>query len=113
MDRGSVDHGQPLLVDLFETPSVPDAGKRLLRTAEVARLFEVSGRTISEWARRGRIPSVRTPGGHRRYPADLIMSMVQGQHDRSGTTRVVHPQVAQLTTKEGYRPSLTFVERRA
>jgi excisionase family DNA binding protein len=47
-------------------------GERLLRTSDVALLFQVSERTVSEWARRGRVPSVRTPGGHRRYPADQI-----------------------------------------
>jgi excisionase family DNA binding protein len=44
----------------------------MLRTADVALLFEVSERTVSEWAKKGQIPSVRTPGGHRRYPADGI-----------------------------------------
>lgn len=38
----------------------------------MAVLFEVSERTVTEWAARGRIPSVRTPGGHRRYPAAVI-----------------------------------------
>jgi excisionase family DNA binding protein len=44
----------------------------MLRTADVALLFEVSERTVSEWAKKGQIPSVRTPGGHRRYPAEGI-----------------------------------------
>ncbi|MBW3556962.1 MAG: helix-turn-helix domain-containing protein [Actinobacteria bacterium] len=51
---------------------------RLLRTREVARLFQVSERTVAEWARRGRIPSVRTPGGHRLYPADQIRALLTG-----------------------------------
>lgn len=49
----------------------------MLRTSDVAVLFEVSERTVSEWARRGQIPSVRTPGGHRRYPADAIRSLLE------------------------------------
>ena len=28
----------------------------LLRTSDVAALFQVSTRTVSEWARRGRVP---------------------------------------------------------
>ncbi len=44
----------------------------MLRTADVALLCEVAERTVSEWAKKGQIPSVRTPGGHRRYPAEGI-----------------------------------------
>ena len=63
---------QQLLNLLFgdTVPSVLEG--TMLRTADVAILFEVSERTVSEWARRGQIPSVRTPGGHRRYPAESI-----------------------------------------
>ena len=50
---------------------------RLLRTREVALLFRVSERAVTDWARRGRIPSVRTPGGHRRYPADLVWALLE------------------------------------
>jgi excisionase family DNA binding protein len=50
---------------------------RFLRTSDVAMLFQVSERTVAEWARRGRIPAVRTPGGHRRYPATEIRSLLE------------------------------------
>jgi excisionase family DNA binding protein len=57
---------------------------RLLRTREVALLFQVSERAVTDWARKGRIPSVRTPGGHRRYPADqvkLLLERASGRGD--------------------------------
>ncbi|HEX2849758.1 MAG TPA: helix-turn-helix domain-containing protein [Acidimicrobiales bacterium] len=66
-----------LLRELFGSGGVPPMlSGRLLRTREVARLFQVSERTVAEWARRGRIPSVRTPGGHRLYPADRIRELL-------------------------------------
>jgi len=73
--RADNDERAALLVDLFgqQLPSV--ASERLLRTSDVALLFQVSERTVSEWARRGRVPSVRTPGGHRRYPAEQIRQL--------------------------------------
>lgn len=51
-------------------------GGRLLRTREVAMLFEVSERAVTDWATKGRIGSIRTPGGHRRYPAEAIARML-------------------------------------
>jgi excisionase family DNA binding protein len=55
-----------------------DLRGRLLRTREVALLFRVSERAVTDWARRGRIPSVRTPGGHRRYPASEVWALLEG-----------------------------------
>jgi excisionase family DNA binding protein len=52
---------------------------RLLRTREVALLFEVSERAVTDWATKGRIPSIRTPGGHRRYPADAVAGMLAAE----------------------------------
>jgi excisionase family DNA binding protein len=66
------DQRRRLLTDLYGQQVPPAIKGDLLRTSDVARLFQVSERTVSDWARRGRIPSVRTPGGHRRYPADEI-----------------------------------------
>jgi excisionase family DNA binding protein len=74
-----------LLNDLFgEGQAVPtEVSERLLRTCDVALLFQVSERTVSEWARKGRVPSVRTPGGHRRYPANQIRQLLL--NGRSGS----------------------------
>ena len=58
-------------------PDGPDRAPDLLRTVDVARMFQVSTRTVSEWARRGRVPCMRTPGGQWRYPADAIQRLVQ------------------------------------
>jgi excisionase family DNA binding protein len=68
---------QELLGVLFGTDVPAVLEGQLLRTSDVALLFEVSERTVSEWAKKGQIPSVRTPGGHRRYPADGIKSLLE------------------------------------
>lgn len=39
----------------------------LLTPREVAELFGVRTTTIARWVREGRLPSMLTPGGHRRY----------------------------------------------
>lgn len=40
---------------------------RLLTPAEVAALFRVDPKTVTRWAQQGKIRSIRTLGGHRRY----------------------------------------------
>src|SRR6185503_9749019 len=42
-------------------------GERLLTPGEVAALFRVDPKTVTRWATAGRIGSIRTPGGHRRF----------------------------------------------
>jgi excisionase family DNA binding protein len=39
----------------------------LLTPAEVASLFRVDPKTVTRWANAGRLSSIRTLGGHRRY----------------------------------------------
>ena len=73
-----------LLEELWTSrPDTGMLGGRLLRTREVALLFQVSERAVTDWARKGRIRSVRTPGGHRRYPANEVRILLQasGQGD--------------------------------
>ena len=53
-----------------------NGNREYLRTAEVARLLRVSPKTISRWAKEGRLPFVTTLGGHRRYPAQPIHELV-------------------------------------
>ena len=72
-----------LLEELWTSRPDPGMmGGRLLRTREVALLFQVSERAVTDWAGKGRLPSVRTPGGHRRYPV-CIGRPVRSQPARS------------------------------
>jgi excisionase family DNA binding protein len=41
--------------------------ERLLTPAEVAVMFRVDPKTVTRWARAGKLTSIRTLGGHRRY----------------------------------------------
>ncbi|MCC7078643.1 MAG: helix-turn-helix domain-containing protein [Acidimicrobiia bacterium] len=47
-----------------------------MTVSEVADLFGVSGKTVSRWAREGRISSVRTLGGHRRFRENDIRELL-------------------------------------
>ena len=50
----------------------PDA---LLTPAEVASLFRVTPKTVTRWAEAGKLPVVRTLGGHRRFPAGAVFQL--------------------------------------
>ena len=39
----------------------------LLTPAEVGKLFRVDPKTVTRWAKAGKLSSIRTLGGHRRY----------------------------------------------
>jgi excisionase family DNA binding protein len=56
--------------------TVPDAD-RLLTPAEVAAMFRVDPKTVTRWARDGRLTAVRTLGGHRRYREAEVLSLLR------------------------------------
>jgi excisionase family DNA binding protein len=49
------------------TTTTAHAPERLLTPSEVAVMFRVDPKTVNRWAKAGRLASIRTPGGHRRY----------------------------------------------
>src|SRR5215218_6360388 len=50
-------------------------GPRYLHPAEVADILHVSPKTVSRWAKEGKLPFLKTLGGHRRYPATEIRQL--------------------------------------
>jgi excisionase family DNA binding protein len=54
---------------------VPEADE-LLTPAEVAALFRVDPKTVTRWAKAGKLTSIRTLGGHRRYRAAEVRSLL-------------------------------------
>lgn len=49
----------------------------LLTPAEVAALFRVDPKTVTRWAKAGKLSSIRTLGGHRRYSASEIRRLFE------------------------------------
>jgi excisionase family DNA binding protein len=64
----------PPRIDLTEPAGAPDA---LLTPAEVARLFRVNPKTVTRWARAGKLTAIRTLGGHRRFRASEIQRCLE------------------------------------
>ena len=55
-----------------------------LRPAEVADLLSVSPKTVTRWAKEGKLPFMQTLGGHRRYPEAEIRELIDVLHQTSG-----------------------------
>jgi len=63
--------------------TVSDNGEKLLTPAEVASMFRVDPKTVTRWAKAGKLSSIRTLGGHRRYRESEIRSLIDGSNSRS------------------------------
>ena len=48
----------------------------LMTPREVAALFRVDPKTVTRWADEGRLSSIRTLGGHRRYKSDEVYALL-------------------------------------
>jgi excisionase family DNA binding protein len=61
----------------------PNGAEALLTPSEVAALFRVNPKTVSRWARAGKLHAIRTLGGHRRFRASEVQrcfaELAQGQ----------------------------------
>ena len=53
--------------------------EELLTPSEVAKLFRVDPKTVTRWAKSGKLSSIRTLGGHRRYRASEVRQLLEGQ----------------------------------
>jgi excisionase family DNA binding protein len=48
----------------------------LLTPAEVAKLFKVDPKTVTRWAKAGKLTAIRTLGGHRRYRQSEVHNLL-------------------------------------
>ncbi len=51
--------------------------ENLLTPAEVASLFRVDPKTVTRWAKAGKLTSIRTLGGHRRYKESEVKALLK------------------------------------
>jgi excisionase family DNA binding protein len=65
---------------------VVESRDRLLTPGEVASLFRVDPKTVTRWAAAGRINSIRTPGGHRRFRESEIRALLRQDGSAEPTT---------------------------
>lgn len=58
--------------------------QQMLTTSEVSALFRVDPKTVTRWAKAGRLTSYRTLGGHRRYLESEVRALLaESERQRS------------------------------
>lgn len=57
---------------------IQQAPEPLLTPKEVASMFRVDPKTVTRWAKTGRLSAIRTLGGHRRYRESQIRRLLGG-----------------------------------
>ncbi|MBU3753373.1 MAG: BldC family transcriptional regulator [Candidatus Nanopelagicaceae bacterium] len=55
----------------------------LLTPAEVASLFRVDPKTVTRWAKAGKLTAIRTLGGHRRYRQSEVQNLLKSNLDKN------------------------------
>jgi excisionase family DNA binding protein len=60
------------------SPGAEPSSGALLTPSEVATLFRVDPKTVTRWAKAGKISAIRTLGGHRRFHEDEVRTLLSG-----------------------------------
>lgn len=66
-------HGNKVHGSSSRSPAIP----KLLRTSDVATIFQVTERTVTNWVAAGQLPSMRTVGGRLRFQHSDIMALIE------------------------------------
>ena len=62
--------------------------ENLLTPAEVAALFRVDPKTVTRWAKAGKLTSIRTLGGHRRYKESEVKALLKSIAPNTSSNQV-------------------------
>ena len=76
---------------------------QLLTPSEVAALFRVDPKTVTRWAKAGKLTSIRTLGGHRRYHATEVHALLDAQSGSRAGEVVAH-DASHATPPGGFPP---------
>jgi len=79
----------------------------LLTPGEVAALFRVDPKTVTRWAKAGRISAIRTPGGHCRFRQADVDALLEGNQPIIALSVDPMPGTAENAVKTSYTRNFT------
>jgi excisionase family DNA binding protein len=62
----------------------PQPRDEYLTPAAVAAIFFVDPKTVTRWATAGKLPAIRTPGGHHRFLKSDVLALLDPVHAAAG-----------------------------
>jgi excisionase family DNA binding protein len=67
--------------------------KNYITTGEAAAIFDVDPDSVLRWIKSGKIPAIRTPGGHYRIPRNLFINKMikESSHEEKNDIRSTLP----------------------
>ena len=87
-----------MTIEQSATRHVAPGRDRLLTPGEVATLFRVDPKTVTRWAAAGRIGSIRTPGGHRRFRESEVRALLRGDVEGATASVPAQPTASSMST---------------
>ena len=66
-------------------PNINRESEVLLTPSEVASLFRVDPKTVTRWAKAGKLTAIRTLGGHRRYRQSEVLGLLKANQNSGGS----------------------------
>jgi excisionase family DNA binding protein len=64
----------------------------LLTPAEVAALFRVDPKTVTRWAKAGKLTAIKTLGGHRRYRQSEVQALLKSASPSTAVLNSLPPE---------------------
>lgn len=88
---------------------------RLLTPGEVAALFRVDPKTVTRWAKAGKISRIRTVGGHGRFLESQILALLKSEGIETPDDLIPEPRtpatVQPATVAPGRVPAMRDSDR--
>ncbi|ABG93836.1 conserved hypothetical protein [Rhodococcus jostii RHA1] len=76
--------GPSMSAPTYNGPGFSGSNEALMTPGQVAALFHVDPKTVTRWAHAGRLGSLRTPGGHRRFREAEVMQLLRSLTTEAG-----------------------------
>ena len=82
----------------------------LLATRDISRIFRVNRATVAGWVNSGKIPAIRTFGGHSRFRREDILNFIQA--NRLPVPRELQPERPLILIIDDHPSILKYLSRR-
>lgn len=83
-------------------------GRKYLRPQEVADFYRVSPKTLKNWEEEGKLSSVKTRGGHRRY---LRSEIFPEENDNQQKRKICYCRVSSPSQREDLQRQVEFFQQ--